>query len=717
MNRLFLLILIVLLSNTVNAQEVNDTDSIIENLQEIEIVAQRKLVKHSIDKIEYDVKGDNDARTMSVMDILKKVPMVIVDANDEISINGSKDFVIYKNGKPSGLFTKNPKETLNSMPAGLVKRIEVITDPGAQYDAEGVNGILNIIMDERSVTDGVVGTARGVANTVGMYSGTINLTTQMGNVTIDGNYGYNSYGEKQQLTKEEEVVVYKDSGNALLQKDRSIATGGVHNIGLSASWDIDSLNLATISIDGQVMHWEYKSRGNSEMFSSNGEMLYSYDTNYDYPPYNSNFFNVRADFQHKTRLRGEVLSFSYLLSRSGNKMVGNVYYDNKENVPVSYNSMGVSQDAVDWEHTFQADYVRPVANKMNLNVGAKYIMRRNKNETCYKYDDGQNSSSDFEHYSHIAALYGEYSIDINRWQARAGLRYEYSRLGGEYLDGSNPDFHRDLNDLVPTIGVNFSPNDANSFTLNYNMRIKRPSISRLNPSVLETPISVSTGNPNLVSANQHNISFGHMYNSQRLTLNTSLRYTMIDNTFMNVNRVVDDVIYSTYANAGRYMMYAMQGYIQWSPLKNTQLMANYGLYYQMAENKAMNITLNRWRIYCRTQLTQQLPWKLRLTLAGGHNGGDEITPYGYQEGCYFYSFGLQRSFLKEDRLSVRFDAYNPFSESYYGAPTHIVNGDYTGISVEKYRNKMIKLSIAYRFGSLNAKVKSTGKTITNDDIM
>ena len=205
--------------------------------------------------------------------------------------------------------------------------------------------------------------------------------------------------------------------------------------------------------------------------------------------------------------------------------------------------MGVSQDAVDWEHTFQADYVRPVANKMNLNVGAKYIMRRNKNETCYKYDDGQNSSSDFEHYSHIAALYGEYSIDINRWQARAGLRYEYSRLGGEYRDGSNPDFHRDLNDLVPTIGVNFSPNDANSFTLNYNMRIKRPSISRLNPSVLETPISVSTGNPNLVSANQHNISFGHMYNSQRLTLNTSLRYTMIDNTFMNVNRVVDDVIY------------------------------------------------------------------------------------------------------------------------------------------------------------------------------
>ncbi|MBQ7041925.1 MAG: hypothetical protein IJN66_04390 [Muribaculaceae bacterium] len=68
-------------------------------------------------------------------------------------------------------------------------------------------------------------------------------------------------------------------------------------------------------------------------------------------------------------------------------------------------------------------------------------------------------------------------------------------------------------------------------------------------------------------------------------------------------------------------------------------------------------------------------------------------------------------------MSVRFDAYNSFSESYYDAPTHIVNGDYTGISIEKYRNKMIKLTIAYRFGSLNARVKSTSKTITNDDVM
>ena len=90
MNRFFLLILIVLLSSTINAQDLIETDSIIENLGEIEIIAHRKLVKHSIGKIEYDVKGDNDACAMSVMDILKKVPMVIVDANDEISINGSK---------------------------------------------------------------------------------------------------------------------------------------------------------------------------------------------------------------------------------------------------------------------------------------------------------------------------------------------------------------------------------------------------------------------------------------------------------------------------------------------------------------------------------------------------------------------------------------------------------------------------------------------------
>lgn len=717
MNRLILLIVMVFLINTIIARESNDIDSIVTNLGEIEVVVQHKLVKQSVGKIEYDVKGDKDSSTMTIMEMLRKVPMVSVDANDNIQINGSKDFVIYKNGKPSGLFTKNPKETLSSMPAGLVKRIEVISDPGAQYDAEGVNGILNIIMDERSIIDGVVGSARALANTAGMCSGSFDLTTQLGNVTINGNYGYNYYGKKQQLTKSKSEITYKESGNREIMSDYTDSPGRVHNVGLSASWDIDSLNLVTVSIDGQFMKFEFNTFGTQEMYGKNGSKDYSFDVNCLFPPYNQNSINVRADYQHKTLLPGEILSFSYLMSYSDSKMNGKYHYENAVNMPVSYRNISIFNSRSFCEHTFQLDYIRPMFKIGTFNVGTKYILRHNHDETCYNYDNGNNSNSDFLHYSHIVALYGEYSININRWKADAGIRYEYSRLGGKYLIGEIPDFYRDLNDIIPIFGASYEINDKSSLSLNYNMRIKRPSISRLNPFVNESPSTVSSGNPNLVSANQHSLSAGYMFNSRLLTLNTSLRYTTIDNSFVNLLRVKDNVLYSTYANVGKYSMWSLQGYAQWNPFSKTQLILNYGIYNQEAENKAMNIRLNCWRVFCYARISQQLPWKLQLSLDGGRNGGNEITPYSYQEGCYFYSFGLQRSFLKDDRLSVRFDAYNPFMDSYYGAPTHVVNGDYTGISVDEYRNKNIKLTIAYRFGSLNTRVKSTSKTITNDDVM
>lgn len=717
MNRLFLLIIMAFLINTIIAQESNDADSIVTNLGEIEVVAQRRLVKHSVGKIEYDVKGDKDSRTMTIMEILRKVPMVSVDTNDNIKINGSNDFVIYKNGKPSGLFTKNPKETLSSMPAGLVQRVEVITDPGAQYDAEGVNGILNIIMDERSIIDGIVGTARAVANTADMYSGNFNLTTQIGNVAINGNYGYNYYGEKQQLTKFKSEITYKESESREFMTECMTSPGYVHDIGLSASWDIDSLNLATISIDGHFMKFKYNTFGTQKLYNKNGLKDYSFDVSCLFPPYNQNSINVRADYQHKTLLPGEILSFSYLLSYSDSKMSGQYHYENAVNMPVSYRNISIFKSKDFCEHTFQLDYVRPMFGIGTFNVGTKYILRHNHDETRYKYDNGNNSNSDFIHYSHIAALYGEYSINLKRWKADAGIRYEYSRLGGKYLIGEAPNFYRDLNDIVPILGASYEVNDKNSISLNYNMRIKRPSISRLNPFVNESPSSVSCGNPNLVSANQHSLSVGYMFNTRLLILNTSLRYTTIDNSFVNLRSVKDNVIYSTYANAGKYSMWSLQGYAQWNPFRKTQIILNYGIYNQYAENKAMDICLNRWRVFCYARISQQLPWKLQLSLDAGHNGGNEITPYSYQDGSCFYSFGIQRSFLKEDRLSVRFDAYNPFSESYYGAPTHIVNGDYMGMSVDEYRNKNIKLTIAYRFGSLDARVKSTSKTITNDDVM
>lgn len=121
------------------------TSEATEMLKGVEVVAQKPLVKAEIDKITYSMEDDPDSKTNTTLEMLKKVPLVTVDGEDNIQVNGSSSFKVHVNGKPNTLMSNNPKEVLRSMPANSIKSIEVITEPGAKYDAEGIGGILNII--------------------------------------------------------------------------------------------------------------------------------------------------------------------------------------------------------------------------------------------------------------------------------------------------------------------------------------------------------------------------------------------------------------------------------------------------------------------------------------------------------------------------------------------------------------------------------------------
>lgn len=116
-----------------------------EMLKGVEVVAQKPLVKAEIDKVTYSIEDDPDSKTNTTLEMLRKVPLVTVDGEDKIQVNGSSKFKVHVNGKPNNMMSNNPTEVLRSMPANSIKSIEVITEPGAKYDAEGVAGILNII--------------------------------------------------------------------------------------------------------------------------------------------------------------------------------------------------------------------------------------------------------------------------------------------------------------------------------------------------------------------------------------------------------------------------------------------------------------------------------------------------------------------------------------------------------------------------------------------
>ena len=146
---LIFMLLYIASTGGASAQTRNDTlsqmrDSIV-HLKEVQVSASRPLIKTELDRITYHAADDPDSRSMTLLEMLRKVPMVTVEGNDVVKVKGSTDFKVYVNGKPNTMMSNKPTEMMRTIPASTVRKIEVITNPGAKYDAEGVAGILNII--------------------------------------------------------------------------------------------------------------------------------------------------------------------------------------------------------------------------------------------------------------------------------------------------------------------------------------------------------------------------------------------------------------------------------------------------------------------------------------------------------------------------------------------------------------------------------------------
>lgn len=247
-------------------------------LEGVEIVMQKPLVKADIDKIEYDIESDPDSKSNSIIEMLRKVPLVTVDGEDNITVNGSSSFKVYVNGRPNNMMTKNPKEVLKSMPANSIKKIEVITDPGPKYDAEGVGGILNIVTIGGGI-EGYTLTLNGNVSNRGAGGGLFG-TIKSGKLTVSARYNYNYDGNRTGYSESSRTVtednISADASN-MASSSENKSHGNFQSGSIEASYEIDSLRLVTMSLG----LWGGGNKGNSmsEMTGTSpldGHPLYGY---------------------------------------------------------------------------------------------------------------------------------------------------------------------------------------------------------------------------------------------------------------------------------------------------------------------------------------------------------------------------------------------------------------------------------------------------------
>ncbi len=696
----------------------NDSITWNKELDGVVVKAQRQLIKQDIDRIAYDVQADEESKTQTVMDMLRKVPMVTVDGQDNIQVKGNSSFKVYKNGHLDPSLTRNAKEVFKSMPASTVKRIEVITDPGAREDAEGVDAILNIVTLSNTKMQGITGVVSSSLNTLGHSNFYSSLTSQLGKLMLSVDYGYNGMTRHDSYNRVEKSSTYLDTHNTMLGGAEGSNPGDIHFADIDASYDIDSLNLLSASFGGYFYTLNVQGDGYNQLLNPAGQQLYSYRNSYWMPGYNHHSWNGRFDYQHKTHLDGERLTLSYMLALTRQHTDQENAYTDLYNVSFPYTGSLMRERERFTEHTFQIDWLRPLGRGHQLEIGAKYIDRHNNSnssQTFYGID--ADTSDEFQHTTRVLASYADYIFRTTKFSARAGLRYEYSYMRGSYPDGKNATFDKHLGDWVPQATLQYQLTDAQSLKLNYTTSINRPGISYLNPAVMVSPSSVSQGNPQLSSSHTQRFSLIYTYIMPRLTLQLAPSYTAYSSGITSVVTAKDDIRYSTYDNILRYRRFSVEQYVQWKPFDTTTLAFNNNLGYEHYENPNLCYRNHGWGYNYSLSLQQRLPLKLRLIFSAyGKVGHSPSSVYYLQHGYFNYYASLQRSFLKGDRLTVRLTAKAPFNK-YWEMEAETVNGDFTGIERSWNRSRSFSISASWRFGSLKSSVKKTEHSIDNSDVV
>ena len=711
-------------------------------LGQIEVVAQKPLVKADVDKIEYNIQDDPDSQSNSLLEMLRKVPLVTVDGEDNIKVNGSSSFKVYVNGRPNNMMSNNPTEVLKSMPANSIKHIEVITNPGPKYDAEGVGGILNIVT-VGSGMEGYTATFSGnVSNNGG--GGSLFSTVQKGKLTVSARYNYDyskqpkshSGGTRttlpERLTEHSSDVLYENSNKG---------NHRFHAGSLEASYEIDTLRLVSMSFG--LWGGGYRGDRDGHQLGSHPSLgeLYEYAT---VGRTKNSWFSIDGgiDYQRLFHTQNRMLTFSYKINTNPSTSDDYTDYVNKTAVPEwedfihRLTNLHTDGKQHTTEHTFQVDYTTPIGKLHTIEGGVKYILRDNaadndryeqtsdSPEADYAFDEEY--SSHYKHQNDILAAYLGYGLKWKKLSGRLGLRYEFTHQEVKYLLGKGEDFQKDFNDLVPSASIGYQLTDLSNLRLGYNMRIYRPGIWYLNPYLDDSnPSNLSQGNPNLNSEKSHNLNLSYSNFTQKFNLNVGIHYSFTNNSIEHVNTLLQDteipglqnptgkeVLYSTYYNMGKNRTVGLNGYVNWNATSNTRLYLNINGSYVYIKG-AENLKNDGWTMFAFGGIQQTLPkdWRISLNLMGQ-------TPWIMLQGkgsrFFDYSLSVNKSFLKK-RLTLSAYASN-FFKKYKRNSSHLEDVNFVQDSYNRYTRQRFGFSISYRIGELKASVKKATRSISNDDV-
>ena len=698
------------------------------NLKEVQIVDIKQLIEQKPDGMVYNADKDFTNKGTTADQVLRKVPMVTVDLEGNVSMRGNSNVKVLIDGKPSTMIASSVKDALKQIPSDNIKSVEVITSPGAKYDGEGAAGVINIIT-KKNIIKGFSG------NFFSQLSYNVPREFFTGNAGFSLNYRNKNFGLSMNAGYSRwQMVISSQSERTDHPTDTSISKliqtnlmkgGGIFFWSqLSADYQIDSLQSITIGGGYHPGNWKQDQPLTSIITPTIPPIVgvpnadYQSNTHSESPRQN---YSLNAAYSKKFK-NNPKRTLDVLALYSSNNTTSKYELDRSnigsDTINYKENNTNKSQNN---EFTIQADYVQPLKNpKQKIETGVKFINR--DISSTYQLEDWYLGSTDFQidpnrtnilnYTQQVGAAYGQFTTPLTKnLSAIAGVRYEFTNIDGHQKEAGS-DFSSQYNNLLPNLNLAYTFKNFSKLKLSYNMRIERPSIDYINPYVnYSDPYNLKQGNPYLVPEKTHNIEMAYSTFFGNTNLNWSAFYRHTGNAIENVTYVDDSSIsHTSYQNIAKNNTIGLDFFGSTTILKNWMINLNGGLYYMMLKSPSLGIKNNGFQystsLYSSYKLTE------KFSLAGfAMYSGNQIQLQGSTDGWYYYFLGVQMKVFK-DKGSIGLSGENFFTpEVHMTTRSTYQNAEY--VSHATYYGRGLRLTFNWSFGKMSY---SSKKKIENDDL-